>query len=224
MNRPNRYQPIHKALRAALFDATVLVARTEFADPDEATVAARTVATVLDVLDSHARHEEELVMPVAARHAPALVAALERDHGRLEGLQAELRALLPRTCSEVTAEREAAGQLLGRALTLLVADHLRHMDREETEAMPVLWAHLTEEELDAMDGRIRAAVPPQQMPVMMRLMIPTMTTAENARLLSAARAQMPPPVFAQLSGLAREVLGPERWARTARRVGLDTAA
>jgi len=224
MNRPNRYQPIHKALRAALFDATVLVARTEFADPDEATVAARTVATVLDVLDSHARHEEEFVMPVAARHAPALVAALETDHGRLEGLQAELRALLPRTCSEVTAEREAAGQLLGRALTLLVADHLRHMDREETEAMPVLWAHLTEEELDAMDGQIRAAVPPQQMPVMMRLMLPTMTTAENARLLSAARAQMPPPVFAQLSGLAREVLGPERWARTARRVGLDTAA
>ena len=98
-------------------------------------------------------------MPVAARHAPALVAALETDHGRLEGLQAELRALLPRTCSEVTAEREAAGQLLGRALTLLVADHLRHMDREETEAMPVLWAHLTEEELDAMDGQIRAAVP-----------------------------------------------------------------
>jgi iron-sulfur cluster repair protein YtfE (RIC family) len=224
MNRPNRYQPIHKALRAALFDATVLVARTEFADPDEATLAARTVATLLDVLDSHAHHEEEFVMPVVARHAPALVAALERDHGRLEGLQAELRALLPRTCSEVTAEREAAGQLLGRALTLLVADHLRHMDREETEAMPVLWAHLTEEELDAMDGRIRAAVPPQQMPVMMRLMIPTMTTAENARLLSAARAQMPPPVFAQLSGLAREVLGPERWARTARRVGLDTAA
>jgi hypothetical protein len=44
MNRPNRYQPIHKGLRAALFDATVLVARTEFADAGEATVAARTVA------------------------------------------------------------------------------------------------------------------------------------------------------------------------------------
>jgi Hemerythrin HHE cation binding domain len=224
MNRPNRYQPIHKALRAALFDATALVARTEFTDPGEATLAARTVATLLDVLDSHARHEEEFVMPVVARHAPALVGALETDHGRLEGLQAELRALLPRTCSEVTAEREAAGQLLGRALTLLVADHLRHMDREETEAMPVLWAHLTEDELDAMDGRIRAAIPAERMPVMMRLMLPAMTTAENARLLAAARAQMPPPVFAQLSGLAREVLGPERWARTARRVGLEIAA
>ena len=84
-------------------------------------------------------------MPVVARHARSLVATLETEHGRLEGLQAELRALLPRTCSDVTAEREAAGQLLGRALTLLVADHLRHMDREETEAMPVLWAHQTEE-------------------------------------------------------------------------------
>ena len=224
MNRPNRYLPIHKALRAALFDATVLVSRTDFTDAAEATVAARTVATLLDVLDSHAHHEEEFVMPVVARHTPALVATLETEHGRLEGLQAELRALLPRTCSDVTAEREPAGQLLGRALTLLVADHLRHMDREETEAMPVLWAHQTEEELDAMDARIRAAVPPERMPVMLRMMLPAMSIAENAKMLATARAQMPPPVFAQLTGLAREVLGPERWARAARRVGLDTAA
>ena len=224
MNRTNRYQPIHKALRAALFDAAALVARTDFTDPGEATATARTVAALLDLLDGHAHHEEEFVMPEVAKHAPALVATLEAEHGRLEGLQAELRALLPRTCSDVTAEREPAGQLLGRAVTLLVADHLRHMDREETEAMPVLWAHLTEEELDAMDGRIRASLPPERMPVMMRLMLPALSTAESAKLLAAARAQMPPPVFAQLSGLAREVLGPERWARTARRVGLDTAS
>jgi hemerythrin-like domain-containing protein len=224
MNRPNRYLPIHKALRAALFDATVLVSRTDFTDAGEATVAARTVATLLDVLDSHAHHEEEFVMPVVARHAPALVATLETEHGRLEGLQAELRALLPRTCSDVTAEREAAGQLLARALTLLVADHLRHMDREETEAMPVLWAHQSEEELDAMDARIRAAVPPERMPAMLRMMLPAMSIPENAKLLATARAQMPPPVFAQVSGLAREVLGAERWAVTARRVGLDPAA
>ena len=223
MNRPNRYLPIHKALRAALFDATVLVSRTDFTDAGEATFAARTVATLLDVLDSHAHHEEEFVMPVVARHAPALVATLETEHGRLEGLQAELRALLPRTCSDLTAEREAAGQLLARAVTLLVADHLRHMDREETEAMPVLWAHQTEEELEAMDARIRAAVPPAQMPVMLRMMLPVMSVPENAKLLATARAQMPPPVFAQVSGLAREVLGPERWAVTARRVGLDPA-
>jgi len=224
MTRPNRYQPIHKALRAALFDATTLVARTEFADQGEASIAARTVATLLDLLDAHAQHEERFVMPEIARHAPALVATLEVDHGRLEGLQAELRALLPRTCSDVGPEREAAGQLLGRALTLLVADHLRHMDREETEAMPVLWAHFAETELDAMDGRIRATIPPEQLPVMLRLMLPAMSTPERVRLLSAARAQTPDPVFTQLSGLAREVLGPERWESTARRIGLDAAA
>jgi hypothetical protein len=182
------------------------------------------VATLLDLLDGHAHHEEQFVMPQFAPHAPALAASLEADHSRLEGLQAELRALLPRTGSDVTAERVAAGQLLGRALTLLVADHLRHMDREESEAMPVLWAHQTEQELDALDGRIRATLPPEQMPVMMRLMLPALSTPELSALLSAARAQMPPPVFAQLSGLAREVLGSERWASAAWRVGLDSPA
>jgi hypothetical protein len=224
MNRPNRYQPIHKALRAALFDAAALVARTDFTDPGEATVAARTVAALLDLLDGHAHHEEEFVMPEVAKHAPALDATLEAEHGRLEGLQAELRALLPRTCSDVTAEREPAGQLLGRAVTLLVADHLRHMDREETEAMPVLWAHCTEAELDAMDGRIRASLPAGQMPQMLRLMLPALSTPEHAGMLAAARVQMPPAAFAQVTGLAREVLGPERWARAAGRVGLDTPA
>ncbi|HZJ55038.1 MAG TPA: hemerythrin domain-containing protein [Myxococcaceae bacterium] len=223
MTRPNRFQPIHKALRTALFDGTMLIARTDFADAGEAVLAARTVATLLDLLDSHADHEDTFVMPELGRHAPALAASLQGDHGRLEGLQAELRALLPRTCSDLTQEREAAGQLLGRALTLLVADHLRHMDREENEAMSILWAHCTEEELEAMDARIRAAVPPERMPVMLRLMLPAMSTPECASLLAAARAQMPPPAFAQLSGLAREVLGPERWERTARRVGLDPA-
>ncbi len=224
MTRLNRFQPIHKALRAALFDATALVARTEFAHQGEAALAARTVATLLDLLDGHAHHEEQFVMPELAPHAPALAASLEADHGRLEGLQAELRALLPRTCSDAGAEREAAGQLLGRALTLLVADHLRHMDREESEAMPVLWAHRTEAELEALDGRIRAATPAERMPMMMRLMLPALSTPELAGMLATARARMPPPVFAQLSGLAREVLGPERWANTARRVGLDTTA
>jgi len=74
--------------------------------------------------------------------------------------------------------------------------------------MPVLWAHQTEEELDAMDARIRAAVPPERMPVMLRLMLPAMSTAEHAGLLSTARAQMPPPVFAQLSGLPGRSSGP----------------
>lgn len=224
MNRPNRFQPIHKALRSALFDATSLVARTEFADLGEAAAAARTVATLLDLLDGHAEHEERFVVPRFARHAPALAASIEADHGRLEGLQAELRALLPRTCSAVVPEREAAGQLLGRALTLLVADHLRHMDREETEAMPVLWAHHTEEELEEMEQQIRGAVPPERMPVMMRLMLPAMSMPERVQLLSAARAQMPAPVFAQLSGLAREALGPERWEATARRAGIDSGS
>lgn len=224
MTRPNRFQPIHKALRAALFDATALVARTEFAHPGEAAAAARTVATLLDLLDGHAHHEEQFVLPELAPHAPALAGSLEADHGRLEGLQAELRALLPRTCSDLAAEREAAGELLGRALSLLVADHLRHMDREETEAMPVLWAHHTEEELEAVDERIRAAVPPERMPLMLRLMLPALSTPERARILSAARARMPPPVYEKLSGLVRELLGPERWESTARRAGLDTPA
>src|SRR4029450_3984423 len=102
MPRPNRSPPLHKALRPALFDATTLVARTDFADAGEGILAARTVAALLDLLDSHAEHEDTFVIPELGRHAPALAVSLQGDHGRLEGLQAELRALLPGAWPEAT--------------------------------------------------------------------------------------------------------------------------
>ena len=54
MTRPNRFLPIHKALRAALFETAALVARTDFASDDEAPIAPRAVGSLLELFDSHA--------------------------------------------------------------------------------------------------------------------------------------------------------------------------
>jgi hypothetical protein len=218
MNRPNLYRPIHKGLRSLLFETTALVARTDFADPAEADLAVGAVGLLLDLLDDHAEHEDRFTLPELNALAPPLAAQLEADHGRLEGLQAELRTLLPRARTGDLSATEA-GELLGRGLNLLVAEHLRHMDREETQAMAVFWAHRTDPELFAVEGKIRASIPPEKMARFARILLPALSTPERVAMLAAARAALPAPAFAGLFALASEVLGPERMAAVTRRAG-----
>jgi len=219
MNRPNLYRPIHKGLRSLLFDTTARVARTDFGDPAEADAAVGAVGLLLDLLDDHAGHEDTFVVPEVSSLAPPLAAQLESDHGRLEGLQAELRALLPRARAGDASALEA-GELLGRGLNLLVAEHLRHMDREETQAMAVLWAHKSDAELFAIEGKIRGSIPPEKMARFARILLPALSTPERVMMLTSARAALPPPAFAGLFALASEVLGPEQMAAVTRRAGL----
>jgi len=222
MNRPNLYRPIHKGLRSLMFETTALVARTDFADSAESDRAAGAVGLLLELLDEHAEHEDRFTLPVLSRLAPPLAAQLESDHGRLEGLQAELRALLPRVRNGGPNAVEA-GELLSRGLNLLVAEHLRHMDKEETQAMSTFWAHHTDEELAALEGRLRASIPPEKMARFARVLLPAMSTPEQAHLLASARAALPPPAFAGLFALASEVLGPERLMAATRRAGLEAS-
>jgi len=220
MNRPNLYRPIHKGLRSLLFDTTALVARTDFGDSAEANLAVGAVALLLDLLDDHAGHEDSFVVPEISALAPPLAAQLEADHGRLDGLQAELRTLLPRARAADPSAIEA-GELLGRGLNLLVAEHLKHMDREETQAMAVLWANRTDAELFVIEGKIRASIPMEKMARFARILLPALSTPERVMMLVSARAALPPPAFAGLFALAREVLGPERLAAVTRRAGLE---
>ena len=128
--------------------------------------------------------------------------------------------MLPRARAADPSAIEA-GELLGRGLNLLVAEHLKHMDREETQAMAVLWANRTDAELFVIEGKIRASIPMEKMARFARILLPALSTPERVMMLVSARAALPPPAFAGLFALAREVLGPERLAAVTRRAGLE---
>jgi len=57
-----------------------------------------------------------------------------------------------------------------------------------------------------------------------RRMLLALNVGEQAELLSGARKLLPASAFSALVAQAREILGPERWAVLAGRVGIDSAA
>ena len=114
--------------------------------------------------------------------------------------------------------------MLARSLTLLIAGQLRHLDREETEANAAAWANRTEVELAQMQARVQAAMLPETRDRFARRMLLALNVGEQAELLSGARKALPASAFRALVAVAREILGPERWAALGSRVGIDTAA
>ena len=212
MSRPNYFNNVHKAVRAGLFEASLQVARTDFSDPEAAAAVALNVVELMDFLDEHAGHEQGFVFPELASFAPALAADLEAEHVKLEELQTKVRALARRVHRSSSKAREETGPQLARVLALLVVDQLRHLDREETEANVAAWAHRTDADLAQIQARAQAAMPPETRDRFARRILPALNVGEQLELLSGARKTLPAPAFAALVALAREVLGPERWA------------
>src|SRR5262249_26474106 len=150
-----------KAVRAGLFETSLQVARTDFHDPEAAAAASRNVVELMDFLDDHAGHEQAFVFPELASLAPALATDLEAEHIKMEQLQTKVRALAHRMHRSSSKDREESGLQLARALALLVAEQLRHLDREETEANAASWANRTDAELAQIQARAQAAMLPE---------------------------------------------------------------
>jgi len=139
----------------------------------------------------------------------------------MEALQRDIRTCVERLATWPAPAARSEPPRLHRLLVLLVADQLRHMDREETEANAVFWAHRTDAQLADLNARVQASIPPERQQEVVRLMLPALSPPERVELLSGARARLPGGVFLGLAGLARSVLGPEQWQVTARAIGLD---
>lgn len=186
MQRVDLYGPVHKGLRAALCDTATLLGRTDFEDRESCREVASSVARILRFLDEHAEHEDAVILPEIQRYSPELQAELRSDHARIEGLQAEAAALAARLASAATPERISLGARIHERLWLLVAEHARHMQSEETRANRILHANTTDEELLALQGRIVGSIAPARMAEWMEMILPALAPAERAALEQAA--------------------------------------
>ncbi len=191
MQRIDLFGPIHKGLRAALCETATLLARTDFQDPAATRAATTSVAGLLGFLDEHARHEDGNVLPVLHQHSPELAAELRSDHARIEGLQEEVAAIAARLEIATPAERLSLGARLHERVWLLLAEHARHMQVEESRANRVLYANLSDEELAAIHGRIVGSIPPARIAEWMAILLPALSPAERAALEAAAGAKRP---------------------------------
>jgi len=186
MNRLDLFLAVHKGIRAELFETTRLVARTDFSELAEAQIAAACVQRTFGFLEEHAHHEDETIFAALKPYAPVLCAELDNEHSRIDGLMLEIVRLLERLESSAPAERAGLGRRIYALLGTFVAEYLRHMEREEGETNRRLWAHFSDEQLGALQGRIIAAFEPARLAQWMELILPELNATEREQLLAKA--------------------------------------
>ena len=114
------------------------------------------MARCFDFLREHAEHEDRHIVPVLVRLAPGSPPRWSAEHVELEKAFIAIEALLGRLPGAPAGERPAMGREIFRRLNLLVADQLRHLEREEREGNATLWAYLPDAEIVALRTRLQA--------------------------------------------------------------------
>lgn len=213
MTRVDLYGTVHKALRSQLYESAMHVARADCACPEEARAVAVRLRAMLAFLAEHAEHEEAVILPELAKLAPEVHASLTADHARTEALEQEISALLERLDNANRVERTYLGRRIHQRMGVLVSEHTRHMNSEETQANEVLWARCTDAELKALEGRIIASIPGPRIAEWFAIILPAASLPEAGAMVADLCAALPTPVFCELTASARAVLGEAGWAR-----------
>ena len=214
------YRDIHKGIRAELFDVTLTAGRVDPSDTAAKSALATHVETVVELLVSHAAHEDAEVQPAIERYLPDVAATIVRDHERLEARMDDLLVLAKESVDAVGPAQRDMAQFFYLELASFTSDYLEHQNIEERVVMPGLQRTIGSEALSVIHGKIVASIPPAQMASSLAIMLPAMNVDDRTELLGGVRAGAPAEVFAGIWGLTGSVLTPADYDQVAARLGL----
>jgi hypothetical protein len=201
--RHNPYAPIHKALRLAMVETVSAVGRLDAADAREVSDAIVRVRELLRFCRMHLDAEESFVHPAIEARRPGVSARIATEHVAHLTSITSLEHALERLARAPADVRAAAAFALYAELAHFVGENFVHMHEEETVHAQALWDAYTDQELMTLEDRIRAHHTPEETAFTLRWMLPTMTPAERAQLLTGLRQAAPAPVFERVVALAK---------------------
>lgn len=214
MSRFNIFNQIHKGLRAMLYDTALTLQQTDFSNPEEAEVAMGKVRVAVNLFDGHAAHEDHFILPAIQQYEPSLVDAFEQEHVEDHELSEKLRGLLTVYSYAIKPEvKIETGQSITRAFIEFMIFNLEHMAKEESVLNKVLWRYYTDDEIKAINQRIVAAVPQNEMIVASAWMMRGLNNAEISDWLKAVEKTAPRPVFSNLFSTAEKELPQDRFRK-----------
>jgi hypothetical protein len=216
MSRFNIFNQIHKALRALLYDTSLVLQQTNFADAQEAGIAIERVKSVVAMFGMHAAKEDNYVLPAIQRYEPSLADAFEQEHVEDHALAEKLRGLLTVYRHAIREEvKIETGQAIHQAFIEFMIFNLEHMAKEEKVLNKILWRYYTDAEILAINRGIVASLEPQEIGASSAWMMRGLGNAEIRDWLSEVEKNAPAPVFAQLFSIAEKELPADRFRKVA---------
>ena len=221
--RHDMYGPIHKALRLFMTRTLCVVGAADPAEAAEIDDALAMVERLLALCEVHLKDENEFVHPALEKARAGTSARIAAEHEHHAETIADLRDLAGLVRDSSEGLRGDALARLYRALALFVAENLQHMHVEETVHNPALWAAYTDAELEAIEQRLVASIPPAAMAEALQWFIPALNASERAGMLAGMQQGMPPEPFQGVLEIARRTLDDTQHARLRRDLGLPVA-
>jgi hypothetical protein len=214
MSRFNIFNQIHKALRAMLYDTSLTLQQTYFADAEEAETKLEKVRMTVDIFDEHAAHEDHFVLPAIQQYEPSLVDAFEQEHEKDHALSERLRGLLTVYNHAIKTEvKIETGQAINKAFLEFMIFNLEHMAKEETVLNKVLWRYYSDNEIMGINQKIIASISPEEIGVTSAWMMRGMSNTEISGWLKAVEKNAPEPMFTQLFSIAEKELPNDRFRK-----------
>ncbi len=205
--RDDYFTVFHKGLRRELFGVTTEAAALDWADEARVRPFVDRWQALVGLLHLHSQHEDRHFFALAEKKAPGATAPLSEQH-----------EVLGRALDEVNDVVESAvkgidARTVHRRIAFFTGAYMPHLDTEERQVMPLLWATCSDAELAETRAAFMADTPPDVAALSMRLMLPAIAPVERAGIVGLVRATAPPPIVENLLSVAAEVLSPEDYSR-----------
>jgi hypothetical protein len=183
--RHSIYALIHKALRLAMCDSLTAVGKLDASDAHAVSEAIVRVRDLLRFCRMHVHAEETFIHPAIESGRPGVVARIAGEHVEHLAAIASLDRAVDALARAPASSRAAAAFTLYSELAHFVGENFVHMQYEETAHNRALWDAYTDEEILALENRIKAHHTPDEMALVFRWMLEAMTPAERAAVAAA---------------------------------------
>ena len=213
------YRDIHKGIRSELFGVTLEAGRIDPSVRGNRVDLAGRIRSAVDLLVSHAEHEDRAVQPAIELHLPVYAETIASDHVAIEGRMDTLVEMADAAVEAV--DTYAAVHRLYLELGSFTANYLEHQDFEERVVMPALDLAIGVPAVAEIHGAIIGSIPPDEMAQSLALMLPAMNVDNRTELLGGMKANAPAEVFEGVWGLAASVLSEPDHRAVATRLGIS---
>lgn len=220
MPRFDTLTPIHKALRALVYEVGGDLQTADFADEMEAAGAAADLELALHLMRDHHTTEEVYVYPKLQPLEEQLVASMLEQHGNVERLLDVADAARRQTRAGDAEDRIRAGADVNCRFNELVAFYFEHLAQEEAKVLPATWRHFDDAQLMAIQGAIIAEMDPDQLFQWLGWMFKGLNRVELVGMLRGAKAGMPPEALEAVRGLGAATMEPAAWQMVRDQAGL----
>lgn len=228
--RENLFRPIHKGLRAMIYDLGKRLQTTDFTDETsgratikdlQESLAAGVSNCVLCLLIAHSTHEEkDFFHPIIPFDSDVVNLMLE-EHREIVARIARLAEPCDAWRNETSpARRIEIGDRLNLETNDLFVYYLRHMNNEEATIVPVMWEHFTDAQLRKMRADYHLNTPRERFNVWMRWTLPALNLNELVILFRGLKEDGPAVLLERMTEIASATVEPSRWEATRERVGL----